>query len=157
MWPVVIGGGVVVAGVEKNREVGDLKKEAAWVNCFKKNRWLRFFACWPSWTRHYMSFHPQTKSLWIVAPWFLSLLWLVTAEPGLCFWLHVMHRCLLPVPSSFVVALAFPQAFWKSPTFWFLCWVGHSFPTLKDASNTSLNIFSTDRASVMFPIQTRSF
>jgi hypothetical protein len=33
------------------REAGDLKKEAAWVNCFKKNRWLRF-SCWPSWTRH---------------------------------------------------------------------------------------------------------
>ena len=30
---------------------GDLKREAAWVNCFKKNQWLRF-PCWLSWTQH---------------------------------------------------------------------------------------------------------
>jgi hypothetical protein len=49
LWWLVWG--MVVAWVEKmlvSREAGNLKREAAWVNCFKKNRWLRF-PCWSSW------------------------------------------------------------------------------------------------------------
>ena len=41
----------------------DLKREAAWVNCFKKNWWLRF-PCWSSWMQQgsTMRWPPRTAA-----------------------------------------------------------------------------------------------
>jgi hypothetical protein len=42
--------------------VGDLKREAAWINCFKKNQWLRF-PCWSSWTQQSTFENTETSFL----------------------------------------------------------------------------------------------
>jgi hypothetical protein len=41
------------------RGSGELKREAAWVNCIKKNLWLRF-PCWSSWTQQVVP-KPRTQ------------------------------------------------------------------------------------------------
>jgi hypothetical protein len=62
------------------RGAGDLKREAAWVNCFKKNPWLHF-PCWLSWMQQMMLSLKWQYCWWPKSYW----------DGCICFILNVQH------------------------------------------------------------------